>query len=65
MRIAFLTTEYPSEPHFAGGLASYTYRTAGLLADAGHDVEVFTWSTERGSESVDSVSAHRRGGTDA
>ena len=41
MRIAFVTTEYISEPLFAGGLANYTYRVARALRELGHDVEVF------------------------
>ena len=42
MRIALLTSEYPTEANFDGGLANYLRRTAHLLADAGHDVEIFT-----------------------
>ena len=42
MHIALLTPEYPTEANFDGGLANYLHRTAHLLADAGHDVEVFT-----------------------
>lgn len=41
MRYAFLTTEFPTTLHGAGGLATYTRRMAGLLAGAGHEVEVF------------------------
>ena len=47
MRIAFLTTEYPTETNFDGGLASYLQRTARTLADVGHEVEVFTRSQQR------------------
>ena len=44
MRIAFLTTEYPTEKIFAGGLASYLRRIGMSLVDLGHEVEVFTIS---------------------
>ena len=41
MVVGFLTTEYPSEPTFAGGLAGYLGRVARALVSAGHPVEVF------------------------
>jgi glycosyltransferase involved in cell wall biosynthesis len=44
MRVAFLTTEYPTEDQFAGGLASYLHRVATALVEGGHDAEVFTLS---------------------
>ena len=44
MRVAFLTTEYPTELQFAGGLASYVSRVAKNLAENGHEAEVFTLS---------------------
>ena len=44
MRIAFLTTEYPTEQNFAGGLASYLRRMGLSLAEFGHEVEIFTLS---------------------
>ncbi|MBI2524433.1 MAG: glycosyltransferase family 4 protein [Candidatus Rokubacteria bacterium] len=49
VRIAFLTTEYPTEQVFAGGLAAYVQRVAHALVQAGHEPEVFTLSdrTER------------------
>ncbi len=46
MRIAFLTTEYPTETNFDGGLSSYLQRTSRLLGDMGHEVEVFTRSQQ-------------------
>ena len=49
MRIAFLTTEYPTETNFDGGLSSYLQRTAQLLVERGHEVEVFTRSRQRTS----------------
>ena len=44
MRVALLTTEYPTERVFAGGLASYVRRVGHALAQAGHEAEVFTLS---------------------
>jgi len=59
MRIAFLTTEYPTENTFAGGVASYTQRTAGTLAKLGQDVEVFTLSDAVGTILDNNVVIHR------
>jgi glycogen synthase len=60
MRIAFVTTEYTSEPIFDGGLANYLARTAGLLLERGHEVEVFTRS-RASSETIlrDGIVVHR------
>lgn len=41
MRIAFLTTEFTTEPNFAGGLAQYLGRVTRGLVERGHHVEVF------------------------
>ena len=41
MRIAFVVTEYVTEPEFAGGLATYTYRISQGLKMLGHEVDVF------------------------
>ena len=49
MRVAFLTPEYPTERHFAGGLASYLRRVTRALVDSGHEAEVFALSDARGS----------------
>jgi len=46
LRIAFLTTEYPSDAFFAGGLATYVRRTSRLLVEADHEVEVFSLAAE-------------------
>ena len=43
-RIAFLTSEYPTETPRGGGLASYLGRMTQALRDAGHDPEVFVLS---------------------
>ena len=59
MRVAFLTTEYPTEHLFAGGLASYVGRTAKALIQEGHDVEVFTLSHTQESIWDGRVLVHR------
>lgn len=62
MRIAFLTTQYPSEMPDAGGLATYVHRMARSLQEFGHEPEVFVL-TEGKSEVItyDSVCVHRVG----
>lgn len=47
MRYAFLTTEFPTTLYGAGGLSTYTRRMARLLAEAGHEVEVFVLNSVR------------------
>lgn len=59
LRIAFMTTEYPTEKVFAGGLASYLKRTAVGLASAGHEPEVFLPSTRSGQVLDEGVLVHR------
>ena len=59
MRIAFVTTEYITEPLFAGGLANYTYRIARALRELGHDVEVFVPGKPEASFEHDGVAVHR------
>lgn len=44
LRVAFITTEYPTEKLFAGGLASYLRRVGQTLVQQGHTVEVFCLS---------------------
>jgi glycosyltransferase involved in cell wall biosynthesis len=41
MVVGLLTNEYPTEPYFAGGLASYLRRLSESLAALGHSVEIF------------------------
>lgn len=41
MRFAFVTTEFPTTKPAAGGLSSYVARMSRLLAEAGHEVEIF------------------------
>jgi len=43
-RIAFLTSEFPTETPRGGGLASYLGRMTQALRDAGHEPEVFVLS---------------------
>ena len=59
MRIAFLTTEYPTETNFDGGLSSYLQRITRTLADVGHEVEVFTRSQQRTSLAHDNHLVHQ------
>jgi glycogen synthase len=59
MRIAFVTTEYITEPVFAGGLANYTYRVARALRELGHDTEVFVPGKTEASFEHDGVAVHR------
>jgi|WetSurMetagenome_2_1015567.scaffolds.fasta_scaffold37096_2 glycogen synthase len=49
MRIAFLTTEFVTEPTFSGGLANYLLRTCLALRQLGHEPAVFVLSEERDS----------------
>ena len=59
MRIAFLTSEYVTEPDFAGGLAQYLGRvTTGLVA-RGHQVEVFVTAKSNGRLDYNGVIVHR------
>lgn len=41
MRFAFVTTEFPVSRPDSGGLASYSARMTRLLAEAGHQVDIF------------------------
>lgn len=59
MRIAFLTTEYVTEPNFDGGLANYLYRIAIALKTLKHDVEIFVLTNRNGSLVHDGILIHR------
>lgn len=60
MRIAFVTTEFVTEPYFSGGLANYVYRVAKDLAARGHDVHVFVQGGEPEGKAVsEAFSVHR------
>lgn len=59
LRIAFLTSEYATEPYFDGGLAQYLFRVARGLTNQGHEVEIFTCSDNSGDIVHDNVLVHR------
>jgi glycogen synthase len=46
MRIAFISYEFPPDTDY-GGIGNYVFRGSALLADRGHDVEVFAASGSR------------------
>ena len=52
MRIALVSYEYPPDTAF-GGIATYIRQAARMLAEAGHDVEVFTGSPTRTASDAD------------
>ncbi len=60
MRIAYLTTEFITEPNFSGGLSNYLGRITPFLANLGHDVHVIVF-TENPSEifEFNGVTIHR------
>ena len=59
MVIGLLTNEYPTEPFFAGGLASYLQRLAEGLVKRGHSVEVFVSAAENEHYEVNGVRVNR------
>ena len=60
MRIAFITSEFVTEPSFSGGLANYLGRVTLSLSERGHDVHVFTRSTQSGEPfSYHGLTVHR------
>ena len=59
MRIAFLTTEFTSEPDFSGGLANYLLRTSRALQQSGHQPEVFCISGSNETIAHDGIPVHR------
>ena len=58
MRIALLTTEYPTDPTLAGGLASYLRRLAETLCSEGHQAEVFLAADRNETTVVGGVTLH-------
>jgi glycosyltransferase involved in cell wall biosynthesis len=59
LRICLISREYPPETHI-GGIASYTYKTAGALARLDHEVHVVTAAWKPGAEYVErGVHVHR------
>lgn len=59
MRIAFVTSEYPTEKASAGGLSAYLGRMSRHLAERGHNVEVFTLSDANESLVHEGILVHR------
>jgi glycosyltransferase involved in cell wall biosynthesis len=59
MKIAFVSYEYPPETAL-GGIATYVEQAAQMLAESGHQVEVFSASLDRNSsEDREGVRVHR------
>lgn len=59
MRVAFLTSEYVTEPNFDGGLANYLHRVSIALTNLGHQVEVFTLSESDETLTHSDILVHR------
>jgi glycosyltransferase involved in cell wall biosynthesis len=59
MLVGLLTNEYPTEPSFAGGLASYLQRVAEGLVQRGHSVEVFVTADRSEHYSLNGVRVNR------
>lgn len=59
MRIAFLTSEFVSEPSFAGGLAQYLGRVTKGLVKRGHQVEVFVSASNDQQFEYEGLVVHR------
>ncbi|MBF2000277.1 MAG: glycosyltransferase family 4 protein [Synechococcales cyanobacterium M58_A2018_015] len=59
MKIAFITPEFVTESSYSGGLANYLGRVTVALAQLGHDVHVFTRSTQDGQLNFHGVTVHR------
>jgi glycosyltransferase involved in cell wall biosynthesis len=59
MKIAFISYEYPPDTA-DGGIATYVYQASRMLAQRGHQVEVFAGSRDRaGTTSTDGIIVHR------
>lgn len=59
MRIALVTTEYVTEPNFAGGVSNYTHKVALGLKELGHAPEVFVRSDSSEAFHHDGVRVER------
>lgn len=59
MRIAFLTSEFVTEPSFAGGLAQYLGRVTSGLIKRGHQVEVFVSAENDDELDHEGIVVHR------
>lgn len=56
MKLAFISYEYPPDTA-VGGIATYLYQVVRMLADAGHQVEVFAASATREGSDVEASGA--------
>jgi glycosyltransferase involved in cell wall biosynthesis len=63
MRIALVTTEFPTERRFDGGLGNYLARLSWVLRLAGHDALVITVSDRTGEIEHQGVPVHRVDGS--
>ncbi len=59
MVIGLLTNEYPTEPFFAGGLASYLQRFSEGLVQLGHSVEIFVTASRSENYVLNGVRVNR------
>ncbi len=59
MKIAFLTTEFVTEPSFAGGLANYLFRLCLALKELGHNPTVFVRSDREQTIQYRGIEIHR------
>ncbi|HEV2763637.1 MAG TPA: glycosyltransferase family 4 protein [Pyrinomonadaceae bacterium] len=59
MKICFVTSEFVTEPEFAGGLANYLGRVSVALRRHGHEVHVVTRAARPGRVDHDGVTVHR------
>ena len=59
MNIAFLTSEYVTEPSYAGGLAQYLGRVCHELVKRGNHVEVFVSSEQKETIEINGVVVNR------
>jgi glycosyltransferase involved in cell wall biosynthesis len=59
VKIALISYEFPPDTH-TGGIGTYTYQAAHMLATGGHDVHVFGGSQKRGGRwAEEGVTVHR------
>lgn len=59
MKVAFVTSEYVTEPNFDGGLANYVYRVSLALSERGHKPIVLIPSKEKRSFFHDDIEVHK------
>lgn len=59
MKLCFVTSEFVTEPEFAGGLANYLGRVTVALGERGHEVHVLTRAAREGKTDFRGVAVHR------